>query len=77
MHKLPVVNGKELLKILKNFGFCLDHTTGSHFVLYNKQNKKREVIPYHIKDIPKGTLMNILLEAGINKKDFLEHYKNI
>lgn len=31
--------------------------------------KRRAVIPCHIKDLPKGTLMNILREAGISKID--------
>ncbi|KPJ56795.1 hypothetical protein AMJ49_03940 [Parcubacteria bacterium DG_74_2] len=70
MPKLPNITPKKLVKVLKDFGFQIDHTTGSHFVFYNSQNKKRAVIPYHTKDLPKGTLMSILREAGISKKEF-------
>lgn len=70
MSKLPSVTPKKLIKILKEFGFELDHSTGSHFIFYNPQTKKRTVVPYHIKDLPKGTLMSILKEAGINRKEF-------
>lgn len=69
MLKLPIITSKKLIKILEKIGFQLDHTTGSHFIFYHPQTKKRAVVPYHIKDLPKGTLMSILREAGITKKD--------
>ncbi len=70
MPKLPNITPKKLAKVLKDFGFQIDHATGSHFIFYNSENKKRAVIPYHAKDLPKGTLMSILREAGISKKEF-------
>ena len=70
MPKLPSISARKILKILKRFGFGLDHSTGSHFILYNIKTKKRAVVPYHIKDLPKGTLMSILKEAGISRKEF-------
>jgi predicted RNA binding protein YcfA (HicA-like mRNA interferase family) len=69
MSKLPSFTSKKLIKILKKFGFQLDHTTGSHFIFYNLRTKKRAVVPYHFKDLPKGTLMSILKEAGITRED--------
>ena len=30
---------------------------------------QRAVVPYHQKDLPKGTLMSILKEAGVNRKE--------
>ncbi len=69
MLKLPSVTPKKLIKILKESGFKLDHSTGSHFIFYNPQAKKRAVVPHHIKDLPKGTLMSILKEAGISRKE--------
>lgn len=72
MSKLPAITPKKLLKILKKLGFQTDHIAGSHFILYNQGKKKRLVIPFHIKDLPKGTLMSILSEAGIEKQDFLK-----
>ena len=70
MSKLASVTSKKLTKILKELGFQLDHATGSHFIFYHSQTKKRAVVPYHIKDLPKGTLLSILREAGIFKKEF-------
>jgi len=31
--------------------------------------KKRIIVPVHKKDLPKGTLLEILKQAGINKEE--------
>jgi predicted RNA binding protein YcfA (HicA-like mRNA interferase family) len=69
MPKIPAITSKKLIQIVKELGFQLDHTTGSHFVFYHPVAKRRAVIPYHIKDLPKGTVMSILREAGISRTD--------
>lgn len=71
MPKLPVITSGELIGVLKKFGFQLDHTTGSHFIFYNPRTKRRAVVPCHKKDLPKGTLMSIIKEAGISKEDLI------
>ncbi|PIR71988.1 MAG: hypothetical protein COU42_02895 [Candidatus Nealsonbacteria bacterium CG10_big_fil_rev_8_21_14_0_10_36_24] len=70
MPKLPSITSRKLIKILKSLGFQLDHSTGSHFIFYNPKTKKRAVVPFHTKDLPKGTIMSILKEASINRKEF-------
>ncbi|MCX6809801.1 MAG: type II toxin-antitoxin system HicA family toxin [Candidatus Berkelbacteria bacterium] len=69
MPKLPVLTPKELIKVLKKFGFELDHTTGSHRIFRNPKTGKRAVIPFHLKSLPKGTFLSILREAGLKKDD--------
>ena len=34
-----------------------------------KKTRKRVVVPVHNKDLPKGTFLEILKQAGIDKKD--------
>ncbi|MBU1102164.1 type II toxin-antitoxin system HicA family toxin [Patescibacteria group bacterium] len=68
MPKLPVLKSKRLLKILQKAGFKIDHTTGSHYILYHP-NGKRVTLPYHLKDLPKGTIQTILKSAGIERKN--------
>lgn len=69
MSKLLNLNPEKLIKILNKLGFLLDHKTGSHFIFYNSLTKRRAVVPCHKKDLPKGTLLSILKEAGIAKKE--------
>lgn len=75
MPKLPIITSKKLLKILEKSGFQLDRTTGSHFIFYNKIDKKRATVLFHRKELPKGTIMSILRETGITKKELLELLK--
>jgi predicted RNA binding protein YcfA (HicA-like mRNA interferase family) len=65
--KLPVLTPKKLIKILEQQGFYLDHSTGSHKVYYHPQKKRRVTVPFHRKDLPKGTLISMLRQAGIEK----------
>jgi len=69
MPKLPIFTPKQLIQKLKRLGFTNDHQTGSHIIMYHKQTKKRAVIPYHLKTIPKGTLLSLLRESGLTKDD--------
>ncbi|MBI2003373.1 MAG: type II toxin-antitoxin system HicA family toxin [Parcubacteria group bacterium] len=69
MPKLPSLSAKKVISILKTCGFQLHHTTGSHFVFRHPETKRRVTVPFHIKDLPKGTLFSILKQAGISKNE--------
>ena len=60
MPKLRTLSPKKIIKILEQLGFQLDHRTGSHFIFYHVATKRRAVVPYHTKDLPKGTPLSIL-----------------
>lgn len=70
MPKLPVLTSKKLLKIFQQEGFVLDRVTGSHYILFSETSKKRVSIPYHTKDLPKGTLYTIIKFSGIDLNKF-------
>ncbi len=65
MPKLPSLDPKNIINILKRNGFVLDRTKGSHHIYYHPESKRRVIIPFHKKDLPKGTLMEILRQAGL------------
>ena len=69
MPKLPTLTPKQIIKILKAHGFELDHTTGSHFIFRHPVFQRRVTVPYHTEDLPRGTLLSILEQAGISKED--------
>lgn len=69
MSKLPALTSKTLIKKLKTLGFIEDHQKGSHKVFYHHISGRRAVVPFHVKDLPKGTLLAILREAGVEKED--------
>ena len=55
--------------MLKRNGFRLDHTTGSHFVFYHPVTERRVTVAYHSKELPRGTLIAILKQAGLSAED--------
>ena len=75
MSGLPVISAKELLSIIKKIGYEIDHQTGSHIILRNKQAPYRRLtIPNH-KEIAKGTLRAIIRECGLTLEEFLNLLK--
>ena len=69
MPKLPSLTPKKLLRVLEKCGFVIDHIAGSHYILFQSGSNKRITLPFHCKDLPKGTLHSILKAAGIEIKD--------
>jgi len=65
MPKIPRLTPKEVIRLLENNGFKLDHVSGSHYVFYCLETKRRVIVPYHSKDLPIGTMKSILSSAGI------------
>jgi len=72
MPKLPSLTPKKIIKILENKGFALDRVKGSHHVYYYLETRRRVIVPLHKKDLPKGTLLEILKQAGISKDELRE-----
>lgn len=69
MPKFPSLTPNEIIKILENKGFVLDRTKGSHHIYYHPETKRRAVVPLHKRDLPKGTLLEILKQAGISREE--------
>ena len=69
MPKLPPLTPQKVIKILEGKGFVLDRTKGSHQIFRNPETKRMVVVPFHKKDLPKGTLLEILKEAGISRDE--------
>jgi predicted RNA binding protein YcfA (HicA-like mRNA interferase family) len=72
MPKLPSVRPRRIARFLEQKGFVLDHATGSHSIYYHAQTRRRAVVPQHNRDLPKGTLMSLLREAGFTREDLID-----
>jgi predicted RNA binding protein YcfA (HicA-like mRNA interferase family) len=69
--KLPAVRPREVIRFLERNGFVLDHASGSHFIFYHPLSRRRAVVPRHNRDMPKGTLLSLLREAGFTRDDIV------
>ena len=74
MPKLRNLNPQKLIKILEKKGYVLDRSKGSHRIYYHPVTKRRVVVPFHKKDLPKGTLLQILRDAGIEREEIEEFF---
>ena len=72
MSKLPSLKPKALIKKFEKAGYVIDRQKGSHVILYNRTDRRRLTIPLHVKDLPKGTLLSIIKQAGLTKEEFLK-----
>jgi predicted RNA binding protein YcfA (HicA-like mRNA interferase family) len=72
MPKLPSLTPEKIIKVLERKGFVLDRVKGSHHIYYHLGTKRRVVVPFHKRDLPKGTLLEILKQAGISKEELKE-----
>ena len=74
MPKLPIISGREMLKVLFKMGFQHIRTSGSHAILtkFDKERGKITLpVPLH-KELAKGTLKSIMNQADLNLEDFLK-----
>jgi predicted RNA binding protein YcfA (HicA-like mRNA interferase family) len=69
MSKLPSLTPQKVISILKGKGFVLERTKGSHQIYRNPETKRLVVVPFHKKDLPKGTLVEILKQAGLSREE--------
>lgn len=69
MPKPPALTPQKLIRILEQRGFVWDRVKGSHHIYYHPITKRRAIVPLHTGDLPKGTLLEILKQAGISKDE--------
>ncbi len=69
MPKLPSLTPQKIIKVLERKGFVLDRVKGSHHIYYHPEMKRRVIVPLHKRDLPKGTLLEILKQADISKEE--------
>jgi predicted RNA binding protein YcfA (HicA-like mRNA interferase family) len=75
MTKLPSLSSRQIVQTLRRAGFveAPDRGKGSHRAFYraDPSGHIRLVIVPQGKDIPRGTLLAILDQAGLSREEFL------
>lgn len=61
--KLPRVEAKDVIKVLKNIGFSLSRQSGSHMIFKNSEGK-RITVPYHSGQILHPKMLKAILEEA-------------
>jgi len=76
MTKLPLMNAKEVLKVLKKLGFEFKRQQGSH-MFFEHADGRTTIIPNHPgEDIDRGLLNKIIKhDLQISREEFMRYVK--
>jgi predicted RNA binding protein YcfA (HicA-like mRNA interferase family) len=61
-----------VLQALERAGFVIHHASGSHYILKHPQKALRVTLPWHKRDLKRGTLASIIEQAGLTVSEFIE-----
>ena len=64
MTRLPSLKPRQIVSALD---------TGSHYQLFNERTRRHTTVPYHTRDLPRGTVAAIVRQAGVTREGFLRH----
>lgn len=70
MAKLPILSGREIVKIFEGLGWEKSRQSGSHIVMVKPGHFATLSIPDH-KEVAAGTLRSLIKAAGMTSDEFL------
>jgi len=70
MPSLPVLSGRELVRIFESFGWTVARQRGSHIVMTKEGEIVTLSVPDH-REIAKGTLRSLIRSANLTLDEFL------
>jgi len=69
MPSLPVLSGRDVVRVFERFGWHIARQRGSHLVLVKPDHIAAIPVPDH-KEIAKGTLRSLIRAAGLTVDAF-------
>lgn len=71
--RLPSLKAREVMRALERAGFVCVRSKGSHRVFEHPANRSRRTVvsDHRGKDIPRGTLHDIVEQAGLTVEEFI------
>lgn len=72
MSQMPALPGAKVVKALERAGFAVVRVSGSHHVMKHPDGRAVPVPVHAGRDMPKGTLRNILAIVGLTEDDLRE-----
>jgi len=76
--KLPVVSGKEVIRVLKKLGFSIDRQKGSHVQMVKiiEGEERLVTVPIHSnKKLIPFVFKSIAKQAGYSTKEFADFFR--
>ena len=76
MASIPVVTGREAVKVFESLGWEVARQRGSHIILVRDGDIETLSVPDH-REVAKGTLRSLIRSAGITPDEFQDALSNL
>lgn len=63
MSRLPSLKPRQVVAALERGGFKVVRIVGSHYQMFNERTHRHTTVPYHSRDLPRGTVAAIVQQA--------------
>jgi predicted RNA binding protein YcfA (HicA-like mRNA interferase family) len=70
MAQIPLLSGREVVRIFERFGWQIARQRGSHIILVKEEARATLSVPDH-KEVARGTLRSLIRAAGLTAEEFL------
>ncbi len=67
---LPVLSGREVVRVFESLGWSVARQSGSHIILVKEGEMATLSVPDH-REVAKGTLRGLIRAAGLTVADFV------
>lgn len=67
---LPILNGREVVRVFASFGWEVARQSGSHIILIKEGELATLSVPDH-REVAKGTLRSLIRTAGLTVSEFV------
>ena len=74
MHKVPLLSGREVVKVFRRLGWYVARQRGSHIILVKEGHIATLSVPNH-HEVARGTLRSLIARAGLTIEEFLNVLK--
>lgn len=68
---VPALTPRDVERVLLKIGFGLDRQRGSHRVYVQTATNRTVIVPWHNRDLKRGTLGSIIKGTGLTTEEFL------
>lgn len=70
MAALPVLSGRDVVRVFESFGWSVARQRGSHIIMTKEEENVTLSIPDH-REVAKGTLRSLIRSANLTVDEFL------
>jgi predicted RNA binding protein YcfA (HicA-like mRNA interferase family) len=69
MPQIPLLNGREVVRVFEKLGWQVARQRGSHIILVKEEARATLSVPDH-KEVARGTLRALIRAAGLTVEEF-------